>query len=66
MDTPVSIVKKGGRIYRIPKNPFEFNDTACERGWYVVNGDHGFEVCEANRKALLSLSNMHLNKVKAT
>lgn len=37
MKQDICILRKDGRIYRIKKAPFETNDQATERLWFIAN-----------------------------
>lgn len=47
-----------GKIYNIEKDPYEINDDAYKRGWFIVKNFDKYE----NYDELISLSKMNIYK----
>lgn len=63
MSSKTAIIKYDGKIYRIPKVPFEFDEQACERGWYIINKQLSINTL-TDVQVALSKSIIHLNEKK--
>lgn len=45
-----AVLKSGGRLYRIPKAPFETMAQVCERGHTIIQQTQKETVCDATKK----------------
>ena len=56
-----AFIKHNGKVYRIPKVPFEFDEQAVERGWFIINNQLPIAT-ENDVRVALSKSQMYLNE----